>query len=357
MTNHDSKTTPSGVTSVSPPPAHRSMRADARRRVASRRVVASTYEEAELAVVTAELDGGRERRGGHRERGRRDDGSLRERRGAGRSVVEFPRMSRARRRVSTRARRHSHLSIFSHPSRTRVDARSRRRVHARARTTHAIARSPPRIERSASPRATDARTFLTFSMDATALVETDFFATAVLETTRTPVKEVVKADMMSAIDSFSKVTTRARARATDRPSVDATRAYVCVRARWACVCECMGCHGLETCICMMHVMCIYIVKGYVLYPVIFCVVCVVSSVVAVGRSVGGRLDGWTVDATRSLESDVRRVRPVASLILVESICCETTFETAPSWRRISWPVSWRRRRASSFSRRRALWET
>lgn len=41
----------------------------------------------------------------------------------------------------------------------------------------------------------------------------------------------------------------------------------------------------------MHVMCIYIVKGYVLYPVIFCVVCVVSSVVAVGRSVGGRLDG------------------------------------------------------------------
>ena len=65
---------------------------------------------------------------------------------------------------------------------------------------------------------------MTFSMDATALVETDFFATAVLETTRTPVKEVVKADMMSAIDSFSKVTTRARARATDRPSVDA-----CVR--------------------------------------------------------------------------------------------------------------------------------
>lgn len=329
------------------------MRADARRRVASRRVVASTYEEAELAVVTAELDGGRERRGGHRERGRRDDGSLRERRGAGRSVVEFPRMSRARRRVSTRARRHSHLSIFSHPSRTRVDARSRRRVHARARTTPATARSPPRIERSASPRATDARTFLTFSMDATALVETDFFATAVLETTRTPVKEVVKADMMSAIDSFSKVTTRARAGATDRPSVDArrVRTYVCERDGRVCanVWDVMASRH----ICMMHVMCIYIVKGYVLYPVIFCVVCVVSSVVAVGRSVGGR----PTVATRSLESDVRRVRPVASLILVESICCETTFETAPSWRRISWPVSWRRRRASSFSRRRALWET
>ena len=322
------------------------------RRVASRRRVASTYEEAELAVVTAELDGGRERRGGHRERGRRDDGSLRERRGAGRSVVEFPRMSRARRRVSTPARRHSHLSIFSHPSRTRVDARSRRRVHARARTTPATARSPPRIERSASPRATDARTFLTFSMDATALVETDFFATAVLETTRTPVKEVVKADMMSAIDSFSKVTTRARAGATDRPSVDA-----CVRMCASEIGVCVRMYGMswprDMCICMMHVMCIYIVKGYVLYPVIFCVVCVVSSVVAVGRSVGGR----PTVATRSLESDVRRVRPVASLILVESICCETTFETAPSWRRISWPVSWCRRRASSFSRRRALWET
>lgn len=36
-------------------------------------------------------------------------------------------------------------------------------------------------------------------MDATALVETDFFATAVLETTRTPVKEVVKADMTTSI--------------------------------------------------------------------------------------------------------------------------------------------------------------
>jgi len=33
------------------------------------------------------------------------------------------------------------------------------------------------------------------SMDAHALVETVFFATVVLETTRTPVKEVVKADM------------------------------------------------------------------------------------------------------------------------------------------------------------------
>ena len=355
MTNHDSKITPSGVTSVSPPPAHRSMRADARRRVASRRVVASTYEEAELAVVTAELDGGRERRGGHRERGRRDDGSLRERRGAGRSVVEFPRMSRARRRVSTRARRHSHLSIFSHPSRTRVDARSRRRVHARARTTPAMARSPPRIERSASPRATDARTFLTFSMDATALVETDFFATAVLETTRTPVKEVVKADMMSAIDSFSKVTTRARG--GDRPTERrrSTRAYVCVRARWACVCECMGCHGLETCMCMMHVMCIHSQGIRTLSRYFLCRVCRVLR--RRGRSVGRWTVGRPTVATRSLESDVRRVRPVASLILVESICCETTFETAPSWRRISWPVSWRRRRASSFSRRRALWET
>lgn len=39
-------------------------------------------------------------------------------------------------------------------------------------------------------------------MDATALVETDFFATAVLETTRTPVKEVVKADMMTTMIVF-----------------------------------------------------------------------------------------------------------------------------------------------------------
>ena len=339
------------MTSVSPLPAHRSVRADARRRVASRRVVASTYEEAELAVVTAELDGGRERRGGHRERGRRDDGSLRERRGAGRSVVEFPRMSRARRRVSTRARRHWHLSIFSHPSRTRVDARSRRRVHARARTTPAIARSPPRIERSASPRATDARTFLTFSMDATALVETDFFATAVLETTRTPVKEVVKADMMSAIDSFSKVTTRARARATDRPSVDA-----CVR---------MCASEMGVCVRMYGMSCIFVydacdvcihsqgIRTRSRYFFVSCVSCHPSSR-SVGRSVG---DGRRTGSTPSLESDVRRVRPVASLILVESICCETTFETAPSWRKISWPVSWRRRRASSFSRRRALWET
>ena len=100
------------------------MRADARRRVASRRVVVSTYEEAELAVVTAELDGGRERRGGHRERGRRDDGSLRERRGAGRSVVEFPRMSRARRRVSTRRR------IGALTTRRRGDTLTRRHVDA-----------------------------------------------------------------------------------------------------------------------------------------------------------------------------------------------------------------------------------
>ena len=340
------------MTSVSPLPAHRSVRADARRRVASRRVVASTYEEAELAVVTAELDGGRERRGGHRERGRRDDGSLRERRGAGRSVVEFPRMSRARRRVSTPARRHSHLSIFPHPSPTRVDARSRRRVHARARTTPATARSPPRIERSASPRATDARTFLTFSMDATALVETDFFATAVLETTRTPVKEVVKADMMSAIDSFSRVTTRAGGRPTDRAST-----------RRACVRVCASEMGV--CVRMYGMSCIFVydacdvcihsqgIRTRSRYFFVSCVSCHPSSR-SVGRSVG---DGRRTGSTPSLESDVRRVRPVASLILVESICCETTFETAPSWRRISWPVSWRRRRASSFSRRRALWET
>ena len=52
------------------------MRADARRRVASRRVVASTYEEAELAVVTAELDGGGEGGGGEEDGGDTDDGGL-----------------------------------------------------------------------------------------------------------------------------------------------------------------------------------------------------------------------------------------------------------------------------------------
>lgn len=55
------------------------------------------------------------------------------------------------------------------------------------------------IPRNHPSRRRVARTFLTFSMDATALVETDFFATAVLETTRTPVKEVAKADMMTKI--------------------------------------------------------------------------------------------------------------------------------------------------------------
>jgi hypothetical protein len=43
------------------------------------------------------------------------------------------------------------------------------------------------------------RTFLTLSKEATALVWTVFFATVVLETTRTPVKEVVKADMISVV--------------------------------------------------------------------------------------------------------------------------------------------------------------
>lgn len=48
-----------------------------RARAARRGRVERTYEEAELAVVTAELDRRRERRVGERERGRRDDGGLR----------------------------------------------------------------------------------------------------------------------------------------------------------------------------------------------------------------------------------------------------------------------------------------
>jgi hypothetical protein len=48
-------------------------------------------------------------------------------------------------------------------------------------------------------------------MDAHALVETVFFATVVLETTRTPVKEVVKADIVSR--ASGDVTQRPRAEA------------------------------------------------------------------------------------------------------------------------------------------------
>ena len=115
-------------------------------------------------------------------------------------------------------------------------------------------------------------------MDATALVETDFFATAVLETTRTPVKEVVKADM-SAIDSFPKVTTRARAGATDRPRVEGVRTYVCERDGRVCanVWDDMA-------LCMMHVMCIYIVKGSSI-PLFF-LSCVCRVIRRRGRSVG-----------------------------------------------------------------------
>ena len=72
-TSRDSPPTPLSR-SVSPPPES----PRARRVVVVARVASpSTHEEAEFAVVTAELDRGRERRGGHREGGRRDDGSLR----------------------------------------------------------------------------------------------------------------------------------------------------------------------------------------------------------------------------------------------------------------------------------------
>lgn len=55
------------------------------------------------------------------------------------------------------------------------------------------------------------RTFLTLSKDATALVWTDFLETTVLETTLTPVKEVVKADIFVRVSS-AKSNDDARAR-------------------------------------------------------------------------------------------------------------------------------------------------
>ena len=55
--------------------AHSSFKSITRTHAVASRL--KTYEEAELAVVATELDGRRERRGGQREGGRRDDGSLR----------------------------------------------------------------------------------------------------------------------------------------------------------------------------------------------------------------------------------------------------------------------------------------
>ena len=114
--------------------------ARARRVVVERVASPSTHEEAEFAVVTAELDGGRERRGGHREGGRRDDGSLRARRRSharpgpgGRSVVAFARMTRDARRVARRARRRTARIICTHPSRASI-ARFRASPSSRARS-------------------------------------------------------------------------------------------------------------------------------------------------------------------------------------------------------------------------------
>ena len=64
-----------------------------RARAARRRGrVERTYEEAEFAVVTAELDRRRERRVGERERGRRDDGGLRRETREGQSRVRGVRL-------------------------------------------------------------------------------------------------------------------------------------------------------------------------------------------------------------------------------------------------------------------------
>jgi len=170
--------------------------ARASRRVASRRV---THVETELAVITAELDGRRERRGGHRERRRGDDRSLRasEIRSRHRqSAIDASSVARAiafvARASVARARRNSKILDRG---RARADAR-RRALDRRVRDAGSIRASPANGDRGREfgARANSRRTFLK-SMDAHALVETVFFATVVLETTRTPVKEVVKADM------------------------------------------------------------------------------------------------------------------------------------------------------------------
>jgi len=72
-----------------------------------------------------------------------------------------------------------------------------------------------------------ARTFLTFSRDATALVWTVFFATVVLETTRTPVKEEVAKDMTMLLD-FVDVCEDAPDATTRAGSVPPDRAKPCV---------------------------------------------------------------------------------------------------------------------------------
>ena len=99
------------------------------------------------------------------------------------------------------------------PGLARVRARRRRRPvvvpEPAISRPRSIDRRPGRVVRATSRpssvfdariRLVVARTFLTFSRDATALVWTVFFATVVLETTRTPVKEEVAKDMTMLLD-------------------------------------------------------------------------------------------------------------------------------------------------------------
>ena len=92
----------------------------------------NTYVEAELAVVPTELDGRRERRGGQREGGRRDDGSLR-------SSFEYVTRSVSRARACVL-----------------VDARARARSRPRkAGHRSSSSASPPRRARGICSRALD----------------------------------------------------------------------------------------------------------------------------------------------------------------------------------------------------------
>ena len=83
-------------------------------------------------------------------------------------------------------------------SRDRYPAIDRNPRHVRA-SLQSIVPFSTRARTLSSSSSSSSRTFLTLSKEATALVWTVFFATVVLETTRTPVKEVVKADMISVV--------------------------------------------------------------------------------------------------------------------------------------------------------------
>ena len=144
---------------------------------------------------------------------------------------------------------HRAFSVVAHARgrRRRYPAISRDRSESTSRPTDPSIVRP--MFNSFSTRASvvirhpSSRTFLTFSKEATALVWTVFFATVVLETTRTPVKEVVKADMM-----LISVVVVLVVRTHSTPSREAKRDEAKRKTRF-------GIHGLVLCdICMIRIL-------------------------------------------------------------------------------------------------------